>query len=302
MSTEAARATGATHPNDGTDQAPDRAVARWRRGTTLSDGSKIYWWREALIVVAVDLLYETIRNLSSAKPEKAYRNAERIIDWQRALGIYHEHTIQQWALNSHALIVFANYFYGSVYLAATIFGLFFLYRRHADDYPLWRNTLAIGTLLGLIGFATFPLMPPRLLDVSGIGPQNWGFVDTLLDYPTFWSFDSEGMKTISNQFAAMPSLHCGWAFWGLAVFWSRVKTWWGKALAVLYPIVTITVVVITGNHYFLDAVGGLLIFVVGYGIARLVTRSGRGAPITDAATGSVSQDGPGSGSAALATG
>jgi membrane-associated phospholipid phosphatase len=97
-----------------------------------------------------------------------------------------------------------------------------------------------------------------------------------VQYPTFWSFIDEGMKTISNQFAAMPSLHCGWAFWGLAVFFPRVKTWWGKTLAVLYPVTTIFVVVITGNHYFLDAVGGLAIMVVGHAVARLITRSGRG--------------------------
>jgi len=262
---------------DGTD-VPIDTTPRWRRGRTLSDGSKLYWWKEMLIVVVLDLVYETVRNMSSASPEKAYRNAERLIQWQRDLGINHEHAIQQWALNATPLIVMANYFYGSVYIGATIFGLFFLYRRHSDDYPLWRNTLAIGTLLGLIGFATFPLMPPRLLDVSGLSSQVWGFKDTLLEYPTFWSFDSEGMKAISNQFAAMPSLHCGWAFWGLAVFYPRVKTWWGKTLAVLYPILTITVVVVTGNHYFLDAVGGLVIFVVGYGVARLITRAGRRAP------------------------
>ena len=256
-------------------EIPVATKGRWRRGRTLSDGSKIYWWKELLIVVVLDLVYETVRNMSSASPEKAYRNAERLIQWQRDLGINHEHAIQQWALNATPLIIAANYFYGSVYIGATVFALFFLYRRHSDDYPLWRNTLAIGTLLGLIGFATFPLMPPRLLDVSGLSGQVWGFRDTLLEYPTFWSFDSEGMKAISNQFAAMPSLHCGWAFWGLAVFYPRVKTWWGKTLAVLYPIMTITVVVVTGNHYFLDAVGGLLIFVVGYGLARLVTRAGR---------------------------
>jgi hypothetical protein len=261
-------------------EVPVETKGRWRRGRTLSDGSKIYWWKEMLIVVVLDLVYETVRNMSSASPEKAYRNAERLIQWQRDLGINHEHTIQQWALNATPLIIAANYFYGSVYIGATIFGLFFLYRRHSDDYPLWRNTLAIGTLLGLIGFATFPLMPPRLLDVSGLSPAHiWGFRDTLLEYPTFWSFDSEGMKAISNQFAAMPSLHCGWAFWGLAVFYPRVKTWWGKTLAVLYPVTTITVVVVTGNHYFLDAVGGLVIMVVGYGIARLITRAGRRAPV-----------------------
>ena len=259
--------------------------SRWRRGRALSDGSTIYWWKELIIVVVVDVVYETVRNLASAKPEAAYRNAIRLIGWQEDLGIWREHGIQQWALGFTPLIVAANYFYGSVYLAATIFGLIFLYRFHPDAYPLFRNTLAVGTLLALIGFATFPLMPPRLLDLHG--PEAFGFVDTLLRYPTFWSFDSEGMKTISNQFAAMPSLHCGWSFWGLAVFWSRVRSWWAKALAALYPAATIFVVVITGNHYFLDAVGGLAVFAIGYGVARGVTRAGRG-PDADATSDATS--------------
>ena len=150
----------------------------------------------------------------------------------------------------------------------------FLYLRFPDDYPLWRNTLLVGTLLGLIGFATFPLMPPRLLDtVAGHPP--FGYVDTLVRYPTFWSFDTSAMKAISNQYAAMPSLHCGWALWACAVFLPRVRSWWAKALAVANPVVTILVVVITANHYLLDAVGGAVIFSIGYGVARLVTRAGR---------------------------
>ena len=255
---------------------------RWRAGRRLSDGSRIFWWKEMIIVLVVNGVYESVRNFTSSTPAKAYENALRIIDWQKTLGIWHEYGIQQWALNSTAAIIVANYFYGSVYLVATIAGLVYLYRVHPDDYPLWRNTLAIGTLLGLIGFATFPLMPPRLLDTmaDGVGNGNiFGFVDTLVKYPTFWSFDSEAMKTISNQFAAMPSLHCGWSFWGFAVFYPRVRSRWARALAVLYPIATITVVVVTANHFFLDAVGGLAIFVIGYWIARAFTRSGRGVPI-----------------------
>ena len=240
-----------------------------------------------IIVLVLDIVYETIRNISSSKPTRAYENALRLIDWQRDLGIWHELSIQQWALGWTPLIVFANYFYGSVYIAATIFGLVFLYRRFSDDYPLFRNALAITTMLGLIGFATFPLMPPRLLDdtvlLDGINSGHFfGFIDTLVKYPTFWSFNDETMKTISNQFAAMPSLHCAWAFWGITVFLPRVRSWWAKSLAVLYPFMTVFVVVITANHYFLDAVGGLVIFGVGYGLARVFTRAGRGAPIEPA--------------------
>ena len=254
-------------------------------GRQLRDGKKLYWWREILIVVVVDIVYETIRNLSAGKPAKAYENALRIIDWQRAIGLWHEQAIQNFALDFTALIVFANYFYGSVYIGATVFTLVFLYWKFPDDYPLFRNTLMIGTLCGLIGFALFPLMPPRLLDdtvlLQGANADLWfGFVDTLVKYPTFWSFNDEAMKTISNQFAAMPSLHCGWAFWGLIALLPRVRSWWAKTLVVLYPIMTVYVVVITANHYILDAVAGFSLFALAYAAARVVTRAGRGTPVT----------------------
>ena len=96
-------------------------------GRTLSDGKKLFWWREILIVIVVDVVYETIRNLSAGKPDKAYENALLIIDWQRNFGIWHEQAVQNFALNYTPLIVFANYFYGSVYIAATLFTLVFLY-------------------------------------------------------------------------------------------------------------------------------------------------------------------------------
>ena len=247
-------------------------------GRRLSDGSTLAWWRELLVVGVLYVVYETARNLSKATPERAFDNALRVIDWQRAVNLWHELPAQEWALQYTPMIVVANYFYGSAYIVVTVLALVFLYRLHPDDYPLWRNTLAIGTLLGLIGFATFPLMPPRLLDEFAAG-QPFGFVDTLISYPTFWSFDSAALQAVSNQYAAMPSLHCGWAFWALWVFWPRVRSWWGKALAVAYPVATIYVVVITANHYLLDAMGGLVVFAVAYGIARAVTRAGRRPPV-----------------------
>jgi hypothetical protein len=266
-------------------EPPNRSKFFARR--TLSDGKTIVWWREILIIAAVNVVYETVRNLSAGKPSKAYSNALLIIDWQRNLGIWHEQAMQQFALGFTPLIVFANYFYGSIYIIATLFTLIFLYSKFPDDYPLFRNTLMVGTLCGLIGFALFPLMPPRLLDdtllLQGTNANLWfGFIDTLVEYPTFWSFNDPAMKTISNQFAAMPSLHCGWAFWTFISLLPRMKSWWSKTLVVLYPVLTVYVVVITANHYVLDAVAGFALFTFAYFVARKFTRAGRGTPITTA--------------------
>ena len=258
--------------------APGRS--RLWRGRQLSDGTTLHWWKQVVAVLVVYGLYELVRNKTIAGPEIAFQNALRVIDWQQTLGINHELAIQEWSLDWLPVIVFSNYFYGTVYLGATFGIIIWMYRKRSDAYPLWRNTLAIMTTLGLVGFAFFPLMPPRLLDVLGDG-QVFGFVDTLVEYPTFWSFDSEAMRTMSNPFAAMPSLHCAWAFWGACALYPRVRTRWARALTIVYPVVTVYVVVATGNHFFLDAVGGAVIFFVGYGAARVITRAGRGRPLSE---------------------
>jgi hypothetical protein len=77
----------------------------------------------------------------------------------------------------------------------------------------------------------------------------------------------------------MPSVHCAWALWCACALVPRVRHVWAQALAILYPVLTVTVIVITANHFFLDAVGGFAIFGIGYVGARLLTRAGRGEPV-----------------------
>src|SRR5262249_47373565 len=148
--------------------------------------------------------------------------------------------------HSRPLIIAANYFYGSFHFIVTIFAGVFLYRRYSDDYPRFRNTLGIATGLALVGFTFYPLVPPRLLDTYGVHTQ---FVDTLLKDPAFWSFNSGGMKDLSNQFAAMPSVHICWSTWCAFALGPRLKNPVLKVLAWVYPFITFTVIVITANHY-----------------------------------------------------
>jgi hypothetical protein len=256
--------------------AVDRDDVTWHRrlrgGKTLTGGAVIYWWLEIIAVLSYYFVYSAVRNADAAHPERAYQHAKQLIGWQKSLGIYHELAIHKWARNIEPLIVASNYFYGSLHFVVTIGVAVFLFRKFPDDYPRWRNTLAIATAIALIGFRFWPLMPPRLL------PHHYGFVDTLAKYPTFWSFNSGAMKKISNQYAAMPSVHCCWALWCACALVPRLKHWWSKLLAALYPAFTVSVIVMTANHYFLDAVGGFIIFGIGYVVARLITRAGRPQP------------------------
>ncbi len=242
-------------------------------GTLLVTGHRLRWWKELLFTGAIYLFYESTRNLTKSGANAAYENALEIIRAQKWLRINWEYEVQQFFIDDRWVLISSNYFYGAGYVVSTLFALIWLYRRRPDHYPFWRNTLAIGTLLGLVGFRFYPLMPPRLLDVH-LGELVYGFVDTLKEFPTLWSFDNSAMEKVSNQYAAMPSLHCGWAIWVMVSTFGLVRTQVMKVVVVLLPVTTIFVVVVTANHYLLDAVGGLLIMTIGYGASMLVTRAG----------------------------
>jgi hypothetical protein len=229
---------------------------------------RLYWWREALTVLVLYEVYSAIRNLSEGSTRQAFRHARQLMHWQHMIGLNHEATLQSWALHSKPLIIVLNYVYGSLHFIITTGAVVWLYRRHPGDYPLWRNTLALTTVLALIGFIFWPLMPPRLL------PAHYGFVDTLAKYPTFWSFDSGTIHSISNQYAAMPSLHFGWSLFCASALAPRLRRRPARVAAALYPLLTLAAIVLTANHYVLDAAGGAVVFLAGYLLSRRFTRPG----------------------------
>jgi len=234
-------------------------------------GTPRRWWSEALIATGVYVIYSAVRAVTVAAPDEAFTNATTIVGLQDVLGINVEGAWQRWALQWPDLIVGANWFYGVAYAVVTPATLIWLYRRHPDRYSLWRNTLALGTLAALVGFALFPLMPPRLLDVYDL-IGGWGFVDTLATHPAPWSFQSSAVTAVANPYAAMPSLHCGWALWVGAAIWSSTRSRPARVFAVAYPLTTFLTVVITANHFVIDAVGALAVMGAGWVVAVTVQR------------------------------
>ena len=220
---------------------------------------RVFWWKEALIVAVFYGVYSFTRNLFGSNkiaadgiPEQAFTNAERVIRAEMWLHLYHEQTVQSWFLPYRLFIQFWNVYYGTAHFIVTLGVFILLYVKRADVFPQWRNTLAAMTALAIIGFAWFPLMPPRLLDEpcprddptsyggacieSDLRPDGgFGFVDTLVEYGGPWSFDSEAMASISNQYAAMPSLHIGWSTWCAIALWPLLRRWWTRVLVLLYP-------------------------------------------------------------------
>ncbi|HEX2040486.1 MAG TPA: phosphatase PAP2 family protein [Acidimicrobiales bacterium] len=229
---------------------------------------RLRWWREVAYILAFYIVYTIVRNTqgsAAVSAQHAFENAREIIRMEQWLGLFFEEGLQDVFLPAEWFVSFWNVFYGTAHFVVTIAALVLMFRTMPQRYPLWRNTLACTTALALIGFATFPLMPPRLL------PAHYGFVDTLKTIGGLWSFDSGAMQKVSNQYAAMPSLHFAWATWSSIVLYPAMRRGWSKVLAAAYPGLTLFAIVVTANHYWLDAVGGAVVLAVGFVGGRAIT-------------------------------
>lgn len=243
---------------------PSRSAAWLRASATARRRYGLRWWVELALIAGVYLLYSLGRNefgSAAVSPETAADNADLVIDMEKALGLYIEADVQAQFIDATAFIQFWNLFYGLFHFLVTFVVLLWLFFSDPGHYRFWRRTGLITTVFGLIGFAFFPLMPPRLLGNCGdYGACRLGspYVDTVIDVGGIWSFESTGMEAISNQYAAMPSLHIGWALWCTLVLVPRLSARWAKLLAASYPFLTMFAIVVTANHYWLDGVGAVV--------------------------------------------
>ena len=261
---------------DVTDRPPTTA-GPGRLGRPAGAGTGLYWWAEIILVLAFYVVYSAVRNRfgsESVEPAEAFVNAERVIDLEEAMGLYLEPGLQAAFLDHRWFIQFWNLFYGTFHFGLTVFALIWIYRRHPHLYARQRSTFLCTTGLAVVGFGLFPLMPPRLLsDCGEFGAclaALYPFVDTVSDIGGLWSFDSGTMQRVSNQYAAMPSLHFAWAAWCTVALWPVVVSRTGRGLVVAYPLATLFAVVVTGNHFWIDAVGGLVVLAAGHVLSGLL--------------------------------
>ncbi|HET6816121.1 MAG TPA: phosphatase PAP2 family protein [Mycobacteriales bacterium] len=214
--------------------------------------------RELLLVAIVYAVYDTSRFFVEGRQSTAFAHAVGVLHIEDAMDLAWEQTVNN-ALAAHSfLAVSADYLYATLHYIVTPLVLVWLWRRHRSDYSRARTTLMVATILGLIGFTLLPVAPPRMLP---------GFVDTMAKYSNFgwWSQDASaprGVGRYTNEFAAMPSLHVGWALW---CGWQLVRHGrrrMTQIAGVVYPALMVVVVVGTGNHYLLDAVAGIAVVVL----------------------------------------
>lgn len=239
------------------------------------------WWKEILFILGFYLIYARIRNqfgsngLFAANATAAADNALRVINFEKKMGLFFEEKLQEVFLDWGWFLWFWNVFYGSLHFVVTIGTGIFLFRKFPARFMLYRTGLAITTALALVGFATFPLMPPRLLSTSppyGGSMTDFAFVDTLSVHGGLWSFDSGTLQAISNQWAAMPSLHLAWAAWCAVALIPILKSRRARLTMWAYPVATSFGIVVTANHYWIDGLAGLVVLFVGLECAKLIAR------------------------------
>ncbi|MFI8274169.1 bifunctional glycosyltransferase 87/phosphatase PAP2 family protein [Streptomyces sp. NPDC085929] len=244
------------------------AAARWSRVPLMP-----FWRRvlsrpnlllELLLIRVGYSLYSHIRAAAPSSRSVAEGHGSQIHAVERALGIDIEHAVNHAVVNLPWLEKFFNFYYTSFHFVVPLTILAVLYWRRPGDYRWARASLGLGTVLALVGFWLYPLAPPRLMPALG-------FIDTVhgpqdLAHPQYGA-----MTAISNQYAAMPSLHFGWSLWCGIVIITLAPKGWQKLLGALHPLITVCAIVATANHWVLDAVGGAVVISAGFGLVYVLS-------------------------------
>ena len=222
------------------------------------------WWQELIFVALCYELYSLVRNAVPAHERMAFSRAAAVIRLEDQLHIGVEKTLNAFVASRDVLAYVCNYYYATLHFVVTISVMVWLYRRHPLRYRSLRTALLATNLIALAGFWLYSLAPPRMLGRNG-------FVDTIVTFHTWGSWGSSGVDSASNQFAAMPSLHIGWALWSAIVLVKLARRRWVRVAAGLYPVATLFVIVGTANHFVLDAVGGVVVVALGFAVERALS-------------------------------
>ncbi|MEE8421494.1 MAG: phosphatase PAP2 family protein [Dehalococcoidia bacterium] len=230
------------------------------------DGLALWDLIEIGLVALGFLAYFLVRGAVVDRSAEAFSNARSIIALQEAVGLWIEPQFQVWALRSELLIRVMNfvYFWLDFPLLVAI-GLVFFWRRRAC-YTLLRDAVLISGAIALVFYWTYPVAPPRYL-------VEFGFVDTMERYSNL-SYQAQSMRPFVNPFAALPSLHVGWAAIVAYTLFRATQSRLVRAAGVVIFFAQGVAVIVTANHYLFDGVIGLVVCGVALGLAIVLQRRG----------------------------
>jgi hypothetical protein len=221
--------------------------------------------REALVMLICLAFYEIGHGLATGRDDLALANGIAVMEAEKALGIYIEPWLQAQVSRIDMFAGLSVAFYHYAHMPVTVGCLVWLYMRRAEAWHLFRNWFVMMNLMAVSVFAVLPTAPPRMIFSTGM-------VD--LSYLRDWT-DAivAGPSPLANPYAAVPSLHFGYAlFVAIAVF-MLARPRWVRWLAALYPFAVLFSIVVTGNHFILDAVAGAAVVMAAYYAAVSVRAS-----------------------------
>jgi len=221
--------------------------------------------RETALVLVLFGLYNLGRMVATGRLDGADDHARSLLDLERTLRLPSEAALQEWALGVPHLVGLADRYY-LLHFPITVGVLVWLYVRHRPGYTWARRALVLATAVAMVLHIWLPMTPPRLL--AGLGMVDTGRVGGNSAYV------GTPVSELANEYAAMPSLHVGWAVLLAVVLVTVCRSRW-RWLWVLHPIVTLLVVVVTANHYWLDAVVGTAL------VAGALVLAARVAPVVE---------------------
>jgi hypothetical protein len=201
-------------------------------------------------------LYQLVRGTVDGRTADAFQHASKVVDIEQGMGIFWEAELQSLIITQGIAVRLANTVYVWGHMPVLIGVAVWLFACHRHRYPMFRNAFLISGAIGLFLFWLLPTAPPRYL-------QYWGFVDTAVRSGSYYIFQSPAFV---NQYAAMPSMHFGWSLLAATAIFTNLRSPF-RYLALLMPVATLGGIVLTGNHFFLDAAAGGAVAMLGLFIA-----------------------------------
>jgi membrane-associated phospholipid phosphatase len=220
--------------------------------------------RQVSLFAAAYLAYRLVRGLVEGDANAAFAHARDLISLERTLHVFVEPSIQAWASGSHVVMVLASWLYVNAQTSVTVAALVYLYLRHNRNFYFVRTMFMIAMAIALVGYAIFPTAPPRFM-------PEWGFIDSVADFTHLHvTAKSASLNELTNLYAAVPSMHVAFALM-IGGTLSRLARWrLVRVLWLLYPLLIAFVIVVTANHFIIDAfLGALTAAVSAYGASWL---------------------------------
>lgn len=222
--------------------------------------------RQLLLFFVIYQGYQVVRGLVDGKQAVALANADRVIDAERALGTYFEPGLQSALLGHEWIIDLANFLYMNLHFVVTISFLAWLYLFRNRHFYFVRNMFLVAMGLALLGYALFPTAPPRLTPGAGV-------VDTINEFAGV-NQDSNAVSLLVNKYAAVPSMHIGFSLMIAIPAIMLIRNLAVRAVWAIYPVIVFFVIVVTAQHYWLDAAAGAATAAVAALVAtRLLARA-----------------------------